>query len=265
MPHHDRVHLRDIRTAVKLIDDCARCGFEAHDWQVCLIEGLRSLLPAQVGISGNMKGFGRGDAQSISSVRLGWPDAQSEQIWVEYAQTMPVERTPEYPALAKPTAQHQVVTRSRNQLWGSPQAWYRSKTFLERHKQVGIDDYILSLCRVGQDELWHSIWMHRALGAQPFGRREWWLIHWIHKHIGSRIGTVLAAADEPSPKAMTRRQREIFAGLLRGLSDKELASELGIARATAHEHVLAVYRYFSVGSRSELMARFMGRQLPREQ
>jgi len=257
---HDRLKPRDIRASYRLVGECRDLGADVDGWQHRLLEGLCASLHAQVGISGNMRRFGAGDAESLGSVRIGWPDAQAERLWLDYATSVPVERTPEYPALI---GKHdRLVTRTRDQLWG-PEAWYRSRTYNERHKRVGIDDYIISIQRLPFGDMWHSLWIHRAIGQPGFSRRDWWIVRCVHEEIGHQIGNALASAAEPRLSGLTPRQRDTLDGLLEGLAEKQLAARLGVGRATVHEHVLAVYRHFAVGTRGELMALFVGREPPR--
>jgi DNA-binding CsgD family transcriptional regulator len=53
---------------------------------------------------------------------------------------------------------------------------------------------------------------------------------------------------------LTDGQRRIFDLLIEGLSEKQIASRLGISTHTVHNHVRAIYHSFSVHSRSELLA-----------
>lgn len=259
MTRSERLRPRDIRSSFRIVSDCRELGADLVAWQDRLLQGLCSLLHAQVGISGNMRKFGTGEAESLGSVRRGWPDEQAERLWLEYALSVPVERTPEYPALI---GKHdRLVTRTRDQLWGR-EAWYRSRTFNERHKRVGIDDYVISLQRLPAGDMWHSLWIHRAIGEPGFTRRDWWIVRCVHEEVGRLIGNALSSAAEPRVRDLTPRQRDALDGLLEGLSEKDLAARMGVSRATVHEHVLAVYRHFGVAGRAELLALFVGRDPP---
>lgn len=259
MSRSGRPTAKDIRGAYRLVNECRDLGADHTAWQEHLLHGLCAMLRAQVGISGNMRSFGTGDAESLGSVRIGWRDAEAEQLWLDYASTIPVERTPEYPALIG--ADERLVTRTRDQLWGR-EAWYRSRTFNERHKRVGIDDYIISIQRLSFADLWHSLWIHRAAGEPFFSRREWWLVRCVHEEIGRLLGNALASAAEPRFTDLTPRQREVLGAVLEGLAEKEAAGHLGVSRATVHEHILAIYRHYGVSSRAELLALFIGREPP---
>jgi DNA-binding CsgD family transcriptional regulator len=47
--------------------------------------------------------------------------------------------------------------------------------------------------------------------------------------------------------------------LLEGDSEKQVAARLGISPVSVHDYVKALYRYFGVNSRGELMAYFVRR------
>jgi DNA-binding NarL/FixJ family response regulator len=55
------------------------------------------------------------------------------------------------------------------------------------------------------------------------------------------------------------RLREVLAGLARGLSEKQVAAELGLSPHTVHDHVKALHRRLRVQSRGELLALALNR------
>jgi DNA-binding CsgD family transcriptional regulator len=60
------------------------------------------------------------------------------------------------------------------------------------------------------------------------------------------------------PVQLAPRQRQAVALLLHGMSEKEMAAELGVTQATAHEYVVEAYRRLNVRSRAELIALWLG-------
>ena len=259
MPYASRVTPRHVRAAAALVEECRDLGADSLAWETHLIEGLRALVNAKVGIVGNMRHFASGRTESVRSLRLGWDNPDAERAWLEYVERTPVERTPEYALLSK--IPERLITRLRDQIWPR-EAWYRSAVYNDIHKRAGIDDYIISLRQQPGVSIQHSIWMHRAVDAPPFTRCDWWTVHYVHEQLGKRIGAELAAAIEPQIRDLTPRQRDVLDLLLDGDAEKEIARTLGIQRSTAHEHILAVYRFFSVRSRAELMTQFVGRARP---
>lgn len=56
-------------------------------------------------------------------------------------------------------------------------------------------------------------------------------------------------------KGLPARSQKTLVWLLRGLSEKEIADQLGLSHHTVHEYVKELYKRYGVGSRAELMAR----------
>jgi len=63
----------------------------------------------------------------------------------------------------------------------------------------------------------------------------------------------IADARDSPMDALTERQREVYACLMKGHAPAQIARELGISLATAKHHVRAVYSAFGVSSRAELI------------
>ena len=63
---------------------------------------------------------------------------------------------------------------------------------------------------------------------------------------------------------LSRRQRDVLHQLLRGMSEKEVARELGVSPHTVHTHVKRLYTEFNVTSRGELLALFVDQRALRE-
>jgi len=59
-----------------------------------------------------------------------------------------------------------------------------------------------------------------------------------------------------SSPAITRRERELIAEVLRGKSDKAIASTLGTRVQTVRNQLSTLYRKLGVSSRLELAVRF---------
>lgn len=75
---------------------------------------------------------------------------------------------------------------------------------------------------------------------------------------GERVFDHAGEADDLHPPALTERQRDVLDALLGGLSNKQIARELGISEHTVKEHVTAILGIFGVRNRLELV---LARQL----
>lgn len=64
--------------------------------------------------------------------------------------------------------------------------------------------------------------------------------------------------DAPSLEGLTKAQADVFALLVRGVSNAEIARVRGTSVRTVANQVAAILRRLSVASRFELIARFGG-------
>ena len=72
-------------------------------------------------------------------------------------------------------------------------------------------------------------------------------------------GPVIVASRRTAlPAGLTPRQRAVCEALARGLSNKEIARDLGISPATVKDHVHAILRELGLRSRSEVAAHLHG-------
>lgn len=252
----------DAHACHTLAGECRELGTDTDSWRVHLIGGVRTLVGARVVIMAELVNLGEdaeGPMRSLATHRIGWADPKSEERWREYAQSVPVQRTPEYPYINRFAGDR--LTLSRDEIWGR-EAWYRSKTFNDIHRACGIDDYVMSIRATDVPGRSLSMWIHREVGEHGFDNRERSIIGLVHDVVAREHGSFLARADEPALRTLTERQRQVLARLLRGDSEKQIAFDLDLSRATVHDHVLALHRHFQVSSRGELLSRFIGRARP---
>lgn len=268
--YQGRASRRDLRRVYALVEECRSLGDDAYSWRTRAMELLIELLPAQVAIGNEIadlrdlaeKGWegvppgAPARSNRTGPIRIGFAGRAERDAWEAYAEQTPVRRTPEFTTLLKASAPS--VTRSRRQIWDDA-SWYRSHAFNERHKLAGIDDYIISICRIPGTRRSSSIWMHRATGDAPFGRREWYLLDLAHRELARHIGGPIASTLQPTPATLTRRQNEALEMLLAGMTEKQAAASMGISVPTVHEYVQAIYKHFGVHSRGELAAHFIRR------
>lgn len=253
----------DVNECHRVVSQCRDLGAHVDGWREHLLTKLRTVVGAQVIINSELENFGatnESSTKSISVHRDGWISEDAETRWREYAQTIPVEHTPEYPFLSKFSGQTMVL--SRNQIWGR-ETWYRSHTYNEIHRECGIDDYVISICPTNISGRCTTLWLHKGVGSRDFTAREQAIISLIHLTVNSEIGTYLAAADEPTLSSLTYRRLQVLDHLLLGDSEKQIAYKLDVGKAAIHDHVLAIYRHYQVSSRGELLAKFIGRARPR--
>ena len=73
----------------------------------------------------------------------------------------------------------------------------------------------------------------------------------------ARVGdlvVLLLAEDDLRAQQLTPRQREVLSGVASGLTDAEIAEQLGVARATVSKHLEAIYERLDVHNRTSAAA-----------
>jgi len=90
---------------------------------------------------------------------------------------------------------------------------------------------------------------------------------WVPRALLSRfVDHVLGHAPGPSPGSkpvnLSRREQEVFDGLLENLANKEIASRLNISERTVKFHVSNVLAKFGVRRRADLIVHFVQAKTP---
>jgi DNA-binding NarL/FixJ family response regulator len=86
------------------------------------------------------------------------------------------------------------------------------------------------------------------LEGKPFGGRERKVLQMLQKEL-----TEIYQARDVAAPPLSRRLGQVMAALKRGLSEKEVAGELGLSKHTIHDYVKELHRRLGVSSRFELM------------
>ncbi|WP_439629398.1 response regulator [Gemmata sp.] len=110
--------------------------------------------------------------------------------------------------------------------------------------RAGASGYLLKLAPV--DEITARIRAVRAGGAT------------LDAKVTERVLGMLAAPGAPPAAVdygLTDRERAVLARLVRGLSKKQVAADLGLSEHTVHTHIRSVYDKLGVHTRSQAVAR----------
>ncbi|MDI3283722.1 LuxR C-terminal-related transcriptional regulator [Polyangium sp. 15x6] len=181
---------------------------------------------------------------------MGFADSRSRELFRSYVQSG--ERTAEDPSLPELAARAQgpVCTFTRAELV-EDRAWYGSAHVQELRRPGDSDDFIYSMHR-SSGEPARVISLHRPWGERAFSERERQLVAVFHEEcsfLHEPPGVPAARLKGLSP-----RLQETLRVLARGLSEKQIAAELGLSQYTVHDYVKTLHRHFGVASRSELLA-----------
>lgn len=104
----------------------------------------------------------------------------------------------------------------------------------------------------------HGLALVRGPDGPAFSDDECNLVRVFHAACASLLRLPARAEDDAADcEGLSPRQRQTLGLVLRGLSDKEIADDLGISRYTVNQYTKAIYRHYAVSSRSQLLARLL--------
>ena len=146
--------------------------------------------------------------------------------------------------------------------------WFEDirKRFLE---PVGWADVLCSLWAAGNDRLL-TLGVLQRIGEPPHDaetrRRASLILRAAAPFVVTELfGSLEQPGDSPHTlmenRQLSDRQGDVLVLLLRGMSEKEVARELGVSTHTVHTHVKKLYSEFEVSSRGELLARFIDQKV----
>ena len=250
MAKADLLRVQDVRDAYRLIGDCRDLGSDPALWHGRMLEGLGRIIGVAVAVGGEGRWMRPAPhIEVISSFEVGM-DSRGRDLYMAYHRAVGPSGDPIFQAMRHLRGRH--LTRTRWQVV-SDAKWYRSVTWNDYHRPIGIDDQLTSVYQVAESGAINVIALHRGRGER-WSPRQQRLLSFFHEEIGRMIGRSLVSATEPRPDTLSPRLRQTLACLLEGDSEKQVAARLGLSRATTHEYVSALYRHLGVRSRAQLMA-----------
>lgn len=246
------LRLRDVRRVFGLIGECRDLRSDPRAWRAHAFDGLRRLLGARGATGGEVQWHSADDLiRFLHPVVSGFSAAETA-VFAAFMRQRDASQDPTLNGL-RPQGRR-LVTRTRQELVHDA-VWYRSISFNEHRRVVGVDHCVYSLHRLAGDDTYSLIGLHRALAGPGFSGRERRLLHLFHDELGRLTGPTLSR--QPHDVGLSPRLKQTLERLLHGDSEKEIASHLTLSLATVHQYVTALYRHFGVSSRAELLARFI--------
>lgn len=235
------VTAHQLARALKLVDDVRAHPRGSVAQRTCFLTGLNELVGAQVGIWADVAGMTSGAIVLRDALDLGWHGPREREVFRAYLQA---QTDPPDPTLVRLLAiPDETYARARHELLDD-RAWYGSPRVQDYRKAAGVNHFILAAWRRGDHA--QALSIHRPWGDRAFTERERTLVDVVYRHAAHLLAT---------PVGLSPRQRDVLAALCRGLSEKEIASELGLSAHTVHGHVKDLHRRFGARSRGELLAR----------
>ena len=84
MAEPERLRLKDVRAAFRLIGECRELGGDAGAWRRHMLEGLRQLVGAQVALCMQLNEVGTGAERISAPLDAGFLDVAGRALWEHY-------------------------------------------------------------------------------------------------------------------------------------------------------------------------------------
>ena len=117
---------------------------------------------------------------------------------------------------------------------------------------------VYSLVPLGDGRVVACLTVARDPGMPGFTARQRTMLCALHAEVAWVYRPDVMRVS-PETRALSRRQLETLDHLLAGKGEKQIAADMRVRYNTVHHYVKALYRHFHVTSRSELLARWVGR------
>jgi DNA-binding CsgD family transcriptional regulator len=268
LANSQRVRLHELRRIHQLIHELMDCGHDPAVWRLTALQGLKTLLHAQVGLTVDMKIMPAGEPVMIDPVDTGWQTDSVRRRFMQYLQSGEMARDPGMIAWLSTQQKQHYVCRMRRQLLDD-RTWYAAPSVSEARKMGDVDDFVVSTVALEPGAM-HGFVLYRSWSEKPFEARDQRLLKLFHLELGRAAiaATKDAAASQqgtplPDTTGLSLRLRQTLDLLLSPLSLKQIAAHLGLSRHTVNDYQKVLYRRFNVSTRMELFHRFRVMQRPR--
>jgi DNA-binding CsgD family transcriptional regulator len=149
----------------------------------------------------------------------------------------------------------QVTVLSLGQLVEA-QTWWRSSFYQHFMRPAGIDHGLYGAIRIN-DSTCDVLACWRETKDRPFNEEHEAEIELLVTEFGHLWRR--QTQTEPWPGQLPPRYRRTFDLLLTGMSEKQIANELGLTPGSLHQYVTTLYKMLGASSRAELMAQAIKR------
>lgn len=247
----------DTAECLDLLGECTEMWDDPAAWQDHLTASIEDLIGGCAGTFAANRATA-GNTVVTLEANIAPTDLALRERFQRYLLEGAFTLLPETPLIVSPILRHGRLCYVQSDLV-SRRAYCRSTFFQRYMRSFRIAD-LVSAVELRPDGIAIGLSVMRQSGERRFSERERAMLALLATGLARLVGERLATREHVTRSDLPPRLRKTLDILLEGTSEKELAQRLGIAPATVHEYVMAIYRYYDVNSRSRLMAHFVRRR-----
>jgi len=250
----------EIRNVFRLVNVCCDHWDHPDEWQSVLLTGVQDLIGLSVAVLQLVRPVPDGQLPDLLPIAYqGWDSPEQVRIYLGSMADEDRALLPNIDNALGPAIEEGSVSLSRPMIIPD-QMWYESDFYSRYVKPVGMDEWTSSFKVAPQLGSIVMIGGNRKLDAQPTPMRLVKLLGILAEEITPLLGTRLSLRNQISKAGLTPRQRQTLDLLLDGLSEKQVANQLGLSTATIHDYIVKLHKHFEVQSRGELLSYFIKRK-----
>ncbi len=145
-------------------------------------------------------------------------------------------------------------------LWGAAEALREAigmnlSPFDQAHSRY--EERLAAARSLMDEETWEAAWA-RGRAMSPEEAIEYALSE------GEAVSVLEPPPDTGGPEVLAPREREVAALVARGLTNRQIATELVISERTVHTHVRRILRKLGLGSRAQITAWVIEQRSPQD-
>ena len=261
MPQSNAVRACDVRAVYRLVGECRELGDSVDAWWQHFLEGLARLIGAGFAVGGEIGDALRPTRQDLGATDWGACNGFNRDGWIRMLDTF---RHDAFSNLIVNAYLARLPSSAGEGLARvdliPDQDWYRSRYYQLLHRTLGADATLACLQPVprARGDVC-EVYLLRAIGEPRFSGRDRKVMQEAMALVTPLVGGPLARFTEPSPAGLVPRARQVVRCLLEGDTDKQVGLRLGLPRHTVNQYTKRVFAHFGVGSRAELLARWVRR------
>jgi DNA-binding CsgD family transcriptional regulator len=257
-----RLGLRDFERIHRLVGECRELGDDPTVWRHRLCQGFHELVGAGASAPGEVSGFLRGPLRTPGATYWTAVGIDFGRLGTAYGSSIQsaARRSDLLRSLRQAVRRDGPASFLRRRLVPDRE-WFRSWEAEFYRDLMGFSDHLCTALPIAGEggDAFSAVHMHRMKGESPFGERDQRLVQALHAAVAPLIGGPLASYTDPSPAALPPRVRQVLRLLLEGEGDKQIGAALRISPHTVNQYVKVIFSHFRVGSRPELLARWIRR------
>ena len=249
MSKSQRLKLEDVKSIFRLLGEVRELGENPDAWRRHMLLELCRLTHSFVGFGCEVGLRGPSAGHCVGHMDAGGFNDHQRKIYYDYDHAGDHSGDPSFPGAAALVSHSFTWSRER---WAEDQAWYRSTFVDEIMRPMESDDFMASGKLLPDRVGMHVIRLQRGWNDPRFLPLQLRRVDLFHQELGV-LWEVAARRRKNEAARLPPRQQQVIDALRVGLSEKEVASRLGLSRHTVHRHVSALHKRFNAQSRGELL------------